>query len=395
MSVGRTVGHDAVGDAHLVNVAAPPTAAGRGVHHVVVRLGALPAHVLTEEEVFLPVPVRREGQRVRKVIQKCEYRFAVLFPVGNGDVHHQHDEFVFRHEREVVLHEFKLCLAEAAMVAPGFRVPPDVVQRNEVHIAVVEAVVVRTEHARVGLVGLAGFRRVVVHVVVADHVVPRHAHEPERLGERVEHVEVVKHDVAHGRPKDDPLLLRQFLDDVMRDIVDLLLVARLRVAKQEHGERVTHVLAVQWKVDAFRQRPRRRYPRILQLGRAFRPVYIEELGQVRRRVHGRLVAGRLHHEDFAVARDRHRILAGGVRLHDVHTVRHGDTAQAALAGVPHAVGIGVHEDHARGVGAAVVGDGGLCRACGGLAADERHGGAAKQGQVSHGRSPPSVGPGFV
>jgi hypothetical protein len=95
-------------------------------------------------------------------------------------------------------------------------------------------------------------RREVVHVVVARQVVPRDSDEGHRSIERFEQRKVVSHQIAQ-RDSERRIDTDDFLDDIVRERVDLFGGVGLGVAEEEYVEGVGFGYARQWEINGVGQ----------------------------------------------------------------------------------------------------------------------------------------------
>ena len=85
--------------------------------------------------------------------------------------------------------------------------------------------------------------------MIADHVVPRNSDQPDRLVQRFERIQIVEGDVSKGNAECVFLIANQLRNHVVHRVLDFLVVARLRVAKQKDLERLRFVLTVKREVN--------------------------------------------------------------------------------------------------------------------------------------------------
>ena len=88
--------------------------------------------------------------------------------------------------------------------------------------------------------------------MIPDHVVPGDSDHRDGLVERLECLKVVECDVAQSNAK-RTFVANQFGDNVLSDVVDFGVVARLGVAKKQDLEVFGFGLLVKRKVNRLRQ----------------------------------------------------------------------------------------------------------------------------------------------
>ena len=158
VAVWRAVAHGGVGNADFVLRAFPPGATDGDIDDVMMRFLAPPSVLAGDVLMGLPVGVAGDGNAVRAPLDET-VQLRAVFHFGQRNVHHQDDEFFVRHEGEVVFDKGQLDGVESAAVgafAGGVGdAPLDVVEHDEMHRTVVEAVIVGTKIAVKGLVGVA------------------------------------------------------------------------------------------------------------------------------------------------------------------------------------------------------------------------------------------------
>ena len=194
--------------------------------------------------------------------EDAEQSFAAWFDPGSGFderyVHHGHDQSILRHMFEVIFDEGELFFAESCAVEFFLSVahPVNIVDGNEVHGAVVEREVRWSVDSFVGFIAEFVIFGGVVDVVVADDVVPGDADVAEGAIEIIEQAEVVEQNIAES-DAEGRLGSGKFLNDIVGDEVDFLLISGLWVAKEDDieggGFRGMH----KWEVDGSGQRSRR------------------------------------------------------------------------------------------------------------------------------------------
>ncbi len=118
----------------------------------------------------------------------------------------------------------------------------------------------------------------------------------------------------------------------MSDVVDFLLIARLRVAKEDDIKRCRLIDLDQRKVDRGRQRSGRINAGEVQLWRTVWLVNVIEPGNVQRIDHGAITTG-FDHKDDRVIVDRQGIPSILVGRNHIFPVRDADSRQARLIGV--------------------------------------------------------------
>ena len=169
------------------------------------------------------------------------------------DMRHEDDQRVLRRMREDVANEFELRRIEPALVFAGaVRLGlvgaeiVDVVEHQEQRLGVEERVIVRAEHAPIGLAAVAAVGRLVIEVVVAADIPPGQADRADDLVVAVVEREIVEHDVAGGeaefraRP-------RERVDHVLADEIDFRVRLRLRIGEHDDFEGARLVLAERGK----------------------------------------------------------------------------------------------------------------------------------------------------
>ena len=223
-------------------------------------------------------------------------------------------------------------------------------------LADVERVVLRPPLAAEGVERMGIVLGVEVEVVVAAHVVLRHAAGRDDALEAPEQRQVVAHHVAceqqalHG----GVVALHQHLADGVAHERHLLVGVGLGVSEHQALETVARRILDQRKVDGPRQRPggldaaeaqRRRSRDLVEVGELRHQV----------RVDRGAVAGRLGDEQVHVVVGRYLVASVGAADHDFAPVGHRHVGDPALARVEPAVAVGVQEHGAarhrgRGIG---------------------------------------------
>lgn len=109
-------------------------------------------------------------------------------------------------------------------------------------------------HGAEGLVRVPVVGRVVVQVVIAQHVVPGHAHQAEDLAERLQGVEVVEGDVAQGHPE-GRVRPAQLGHDALGQVAHLPRITGLRIAAHQRFEAIAFLLRDQGEINGLGKRP--------------------------------------------------------------------------------------------------------------------------------------------
>ena len=130
----------------------------------------------------------------------------------------------------------------------------------------------------------------------------------------------------------------------MSDVVDLFLISRLRIAKQNCFELFWFVLRVESKVDRLGQVTRGSNSLILQRRRTFRLVNVVEPRSLMF-ADRRSPAGWLDDEDDRVVVDTDLVFPVGVRFDDVDAVGNSNIGKAFLARIAAAVAVGIVKDN--------------------------------------------------
>ena len=190
--------------------------------------------------------------------------------------------------------------------------------------------------------------------MVAGHIVPRHTDVRDRTVQTGEQGQVVKHHVAE-RDAERGVEAHELLNHVVGDVVDLPLVARLRVAEDQDVVLVRFGTFDEREVDGGRQGAGRNEAAVLEFGRAGLRVDIVELWNLIGG-DGRHPVAWLDHEDDGLVADRNFISAVHSGGDDLAAIGDKHLGHAGLAGVARAVAVLIVEYHAAR-------DGGICRWC--------------------------------
>ena len=342
VTVWRSVAHGGMRYAAFVLGPLPPTTGNRYVDDVVVRLFSLPTIPLPQEHMSLAVRVTGKAHGVGPFLDQAIQALSILGTIKRY-MHHQDHEFFLRHTLKVILNESQLTFPETTTVSTALPVcvvePFHVVEHDEMYLAVVEGEIRRTVHPLKGLVGKVILLGLEVEIMVSNDVEPRDANQRNRSVQAAEEIELVEHDVT----KSDTELgigTHQLGHYVIGDIVDLRLVARLRVAEEDSPKLARFLLFVQRKVNRLGQGPGRLRAGVTRRGRSVRLVDVVEARQEMVVQRGHPTA-RLEHEEDDVVRRWQTPTPRGIGLHNVHAIGNCNFRNAFLAGIPRLVAVGV------------------------------------------------------
>ncbi len=247
-----------------------------------------------------------------------------------------------------VAHEVELAQSQQSPIAAtGPAEILDVVQNKEGGVGVLESIMPCTEHPLPRLTRSAIALGRMIEVVIAGAMMPGDASRAQHLqvarveGEVVgNHIAVIDAEGSAGA--------QQGGDDVVAHVVELGGILGLRVGYQQRFEVAVLLVPDQRKVERGRQRPGRvddRKVRAQMLGAALRLMDVGEAWDASRGGWRSPVRG-LDHED-AVARLYRQAPASVLgRENDIPAVRHHDTWNSGVAGLPPPVAAAIFEHHA-------------------------------------------------
>ena len=288
----------------FVRLARPPGAADCDIDDVMVWACALPAVGGVHQHMFVVVGVSGQRDTVFAGFKNSKEPFAAWFDPRCGfderNVHHGHNEPVLGHMFQVIFDECQLVFAEPCAVefAIAFTHPVDVVNGDEVDRPVVERVVGRAVDAFPGFIAEFVVLRCVVDIVIAEHIVPRYTDMADGAVEAVEETEVIEQHISESDTEGGPDP-RKFFNDVVSDVVDFFLVARLGVTEKDHIEGGGFFDGRKWKVDGRREWSGGRHAGKVLGGRAIGFVNVIETREIELVDH-RAVARRFDHKDDCV-----------------------------------------------------------------------------------------------
>ena len=117
------------------------------------------------------MPVRRDHQQVRAVLHDVEQRILVR-KLDWRDVHREDDQEVIGDVRQIIFDERQLTFTKFAMEVVAFAI--NRVKGDHMNFAVGEGIVGWAVHTLECFVCQNVRTRILVHVMVAHHIVPRH-----------------------------------------------------------------------------------------------------------------------------------------------------------------------------------------------------------------------------
>ncbi|MPM65180.1 hypothetical protein SDC9_112072 [bioreactor metagenome] len=162
----------------------------------------------------------------------------------------QHYQFVLGYPLQVIFQKTELILPVSGPVpfsAAGIGIK-DIVKNNKMGIAVIEGKVCQSEILLKGFIRQDIGRGVVIHIVIAHHVVPRqlkpfHPFLVNRL-----QIEVVADDIAQTYAKQRFPGLLHIGHDLLREIIQVLNGVGLGIPKNDGCKIVGFILFVQCKI---------------------------------------------------------------------------------------------------------------------------------------------------
>jgi hypothetical protein len=229
-------------DTELVGFPRPYAPTGRCMHEMVMRMLPAPSVIFREEDMLLMVEVCRKREGIRVIAEQSRELGALVVGLWRHErhMHEENHESLVRNKAQVVTKEFHLTLTMLTQ-KPGTRQHSitrdheDVVEHNEVYLAVVESIVGGAIDTFKGLIREFVIRCIPMYIMIPDDVEPGDADLRDGLVDLFEQGQLIMNDVSQC-DSERGIYAHELLDHIMREVAHIALVSNLYIPEHNHTE---------------------------------------------------------------------------------------------------------------------------------------------------------------